>query len=158
MCRLILCLVAMFAITITGCGGGTDRADLIYSVNRNNGERLANAYAFYQNQNGVGPSDLESFKEFIQNEIPVPLKEEMGIAGSIDELFVSERDNQPFFVCFEVPQPTTGSVYQVVVTETQGVGGTIKVFYTGPKTVDVPASDVEQYRSGEKDIIPGPPQ
>ena len=78
-------------------------------------------------------------------------------SGSLDELFVSERDGQPFYIRPDVPVPTTGSVAQAVVIETQGVGGTIQVFYTGPKMVEAPLADIEAYKSGDKDIVAGPP-
>ena len=157
--RFTLSLVAaMLAVGITGCGGGPDGDEILKEANKNNGERLANAYSFYQNKNGAGPADVESFKAFIQSEIPADLKKTMDIpSGSLDELFVSERDGQPFFIRPEAPLPTTGSLQQAVVIETQGVGGTIQVFYTGPKMVEAPAAEAESYKSGDKDIVPGPP-
>jgi hypothetical protein len=145
-------------LAVTGCGGGPDGDAILKDANKNNGERLANAYSFYQNKNGAGPADVESFKAFIQSDIPADLKKTMDIpSGSLDELFVSERDGQPFFIRPEAPLPTTGSLQQAVVIESQGVGGTIQVFYTGPKMVEAPAADAEAYKSGDKDIVPGPP-
>jgi len=145
-------------LALSGCSGGPDGEEVLKAANKNNGERLANAYSFYQNKNGAGPPDVETFKTFIQSEIPAGLKKTMDIpSGSLDELFVSERDGQPFFIRPEAPRPTTGSLQQAVVIETQGVGGTIQVFYTGPKMVEAPAADAEAYKSGDKDIVPGPP-
>lgn len=157
--RLAVSTAALaLVLGITGCGGGPDGEEILKEANKNNGERLANAYSFYQNKNGAGPKDVDSFKTFIQNDIPADLKKTMDIpSGSLDELFVSERDGQPFFIRPEAPQPTTGSLQQAVVIESQGVGGTIQVFYTGPKMVEAPAADAEAYKSGDKDIVPGPP-
>ena len=143
---------------VAGCGGGPDGDSILKDANKNNGERLANAYSFYQGLNQAGPPDIDTFKAFIQNDIPADKKKVMDIpSGSLDELFVSERDGQPFYIRPDVPVPTTGSVAQAVVIETQGVGGTIQVFYTGPKMVEAPLSDIEAYKSGDKDIVAGPP-
>ncbi len=145
-------------LAVTGCGGGPDGDAILKDANKNNGERLANAYSYYQMSNQVGPPDVDTFKAFIQNDIPADKKKVMDIpSGSLDELFISERDGQPFYIRPDVPVPTTGSVAQAVVIETQGVGGTIQVFYTGPKMVEAPLSDIEAYKSGDKDIVAGPP-
>ena len=143
---------------ISGCGGGPDGDSILKDANKNNGERLANAYSFYQGLNQAGPPDIDTFKAFIQNDIPADKKKVMDIpSGSLDELFVSERDGQPFYIRPDVPVPTTGSVAQAVVIETQGVGGTIQVVYTGPKMVEAALADIEAYKSGDKDIVAGPP-
>lgn len=157
--RLTLSLAAtMLAAGLAGCGGGPDGDEILKEANKNNGERLANAYSFYQNKNGAGPPDAETFKAFIQSDIPADLKKTMDIpSGSLDELFVSERDGKPFFIRPEAPRPNTGSVAQAVVIETEGVGGKIQVFFTGPKMEEVPASDAEAYKSGDKDVTAGPP-
>lgn len=145
-------------LCISGCSGGPDGEEVLKAANKTNGERLANAYSFYQNKNGAGPADVETFKAFIQSEIPAELKRTMDIpSGSLDELFVSERDGQPFFIRPEAPRPNIGSVSQAVVIESQGVGGTIQVFFTGPKMEEVPAADAEAYKSGDKDVTSGPP-
>jgi hypothetical protein len=153
-----LCLSTGLMAGLTGCGGGPNGEQALKSINRTNGERLANAYSFYQGLKGAGPPDVAAFKAFIEAEIPAGTKTTMEIpAGSIDSLFTSERDGQPFDIRPEAPRPNTGSVAQAVIFETQGVNGTLQVFYTGPKMVEVPAGEIEAYKSGDKDIQSGPP-
>jgi len=147
---------AALVLGLSGCGGPS-REQLLQDANKNNGERLANAYSFYQNKNGAGPPDAETFKSFIQSEIPAELKKAMGIPSSnIEELFVSERDGKPFYIRPEVPRPNIGNIAQAVVIESEGSNGTIQVFFTGPDMVEAPASEAEAYKSGEKDVASGP--
>lgn len=154
----LLTTAALVTSGLTGCSSGPNGEQALKDINRNNGERLANAYSFYQNLKGAGPPDAATFKTFIETEIPAGTKTTMEIpSGSLDALFVSERDGQPFDIRPEAPRPNTGSVAQAVIFETQGVDGKLQVFYTGPKMVEVPAGEIAAYKSGDKDIQSGPP-
>ena len=77
----------------------------------------------------------------------------MGVAPeSIDKLFISERDGQPFFIRYGIPYE--GGLQQAVVFESQGQGGKVTVFFFGLKTVEVTAGEVAAYKDGSKDEQP----
>ncbi|HEX6961513.1 MAG TPA: hypothetical protein VF175_06575 [Lacipirellula sp.] len=71
-----------------------------------------------QSQTGRPPADEAQFKSFISQNGAI--LERMGVA-SADDLFVSERDSQPFVVIYgKHPQ---GMATTVVAYESQGVDG-----------------------------------
>ncbi len=135
-----------------GCGpAAPDPKALVKSFNDANGKRLVNFYSQYQMEQGRGPKNEAELRKFILARSPAAL-EEMGVsAGTLDGLFVSERDGQPFFIRYGAP--VVGG-RQALVFESQGSGGTVAVFFTGPKVVHVPTNEVEDYKAGKKDELP----
>ncbi|MEO1497842.1 MAG: hypothetical protein AAFV43_11900 [Planctomycetota bacterium] len=119
--RLVL-LLAVSALAV-GCSSQNDRFTALAQMNSSNIKRLANLYVSYQmKHNWIGPADEATFKAFIQGFRPEKL-ERLGIApGAIDDLFVSERDGQPFSIRYSVPGSSRGSS-AVVVLEAVGVDG-----------------------------------
>lgn len=140
------------AVVLGGCGsGGGDAKAVVKQFNDMNGKRLANLYAQYQAEHMVGPASEKVLKKYIAAK-PAAALEEMGVSSAnIDTLFVSERDKQPFQIRYAAPSASGGS--QAVVFETQGSGGNIAVFYTGPRVVQVSAADINAYKKGEKDAV-----
>jgi len=112
-----LLLMATLGLVV-GCGGGNNLSEL----NDSNIERLANLYhAFQKANNWEGPADEEEFKNFIRNYTPRKLKRIEVDPAKLDELFVSERDGEPF----EIRYGVTGSMMgcsKPVVFESVGVG------------------------------------
>jgi hypothetical protein len=147
-------LVALLLGNLGGCGPTKgDAKAFVQKMNSSNGKRLVNLYAQYQGEYGTGPKSDVIFKKYIAAKSPAALKE-MGVAPeSIDKLFISERDGQPFFVRYGIP--FGGGLQQAVVFESQGQGGKVDVFFFGLKTVEVPASEVAAYKDGSKDERPG---
>jgi hypothetical protein len=155
-------LTAVIVAGAAGCGSSSDVKSIMKAINDSNGKRLANFYAMFQmRSNFTGPADQQALKKFIAGMNPAEL-EAMGVkADEVDKLFVSERDGQPFFVRYGVKKPPLLGGHQAVIFETEGKGGRIGVFMTGPKVVEVPAGEVESYRNGDHDELPrsegGPP-
>ena len=146
-------LVALLVGILCGCGPTKGNAKaFVQKMNSSNGKRLVNLYAQYQGEYGSGPKSDAIFKKYIAAKSPATL-EEMGVApGSIDKLFISERDGQPFFIRYGIPY--VGGLQQAVVFESQGQGGKVNVFFFGLKTLEVTAGEVAAYKDGSKDELP----
>lgn len=144
--------IVVAAAVISGCGPATpDARAVIRKFNDDNGKRLVNLYAQYQAEYGVGPANEQELRRFIKNKSPAAL-EEMGVqADALDALFVSERDKQPFFIRYRLP---IARGTQALVFESQGVGGSVSVYFKGPRVVSVPSAEVADYREGAKDDAP----
>ena len=106
-----------------GCGRSIDPDEAIASVNETNIQRLANLYFTYQMKNAWhGPADEAEFKKFISSYNTKKLTR-IGIDPSaIDELFVNERDGQPFKIRYSVAGSAMGSS-EPVIFESVGVHG-----------------------------------
>lgn len=150
--RALLWPLVACAVFLHGCGPGVpDPKLLVKSFNDANGKRLVNLYSQYQAEYGRGPKDEAALRKFILAKSPAAL-EEMGISsGSLDSVFISEQDKQPFFIRYGAP--VTGG-RQALVIESQGSGGTVAVFFTGPKMERIPAAEIEAYKAGHKDETP----
>ena len=151
----------IMAIVVIAVGCGPSRPDpkgMIAAVNNANGKRLANLYAIYQSRYlGNGPRDKATFEKFITQEMTPAELDGTGVdQKSLDTLFVSERDGQPFFIRYGVksPEPSSPGVNLAVIFESQGVNGSVAVFMTGPKMAAVPQAEVEDYRAGKRDRLP----
>jgi hypothetical protein len=94
-------IVATFALSIAvfGCSR-TDPASRIGAMNDTRIKQLANLYMAFQMRNGSnGPKDEAAFKSFIQSGMPSHRLEMMRVdTNKLDELFVSERDGEPFLI------------------------------------------------------------
>ena len=150
--RSVSVLVLGGCVWCAGCGSGNPQAAakaVVRRYNDTNGKRLANFYGQYQSEFLSGPKDEKSLKQFIAGK-PDSALEEMGVkADGVDGLFVSERDNQPFWIRYGLKRPAGGR--QAVVFESQGVGGKSMVIFSGPKEVEVPLAELDAYKKGEKD-------
>ncbi len=139
-----------------GCGPSRpDATAMIAAVNNANGKRLANLYAIYQSRHdGGGPKDRKAFESFIRTALRPSELVGTGVdQESLDPLFESERDKQPFFVRYGVssPDPSSPGVNLAVIFEAEGVNGVVQVFMTGPKVEHVPVAAVEEWKSGKHD-------
>jgi hypothetical protein len=117
-----LWLVAMIA-PLCGCVNATNPADALAAANSSNIQRLVNLYiAFQMQHNWRGPANEGEFKQFVQGVDPKKL-ERIGIdVTKIDNLFVNERDNQPFKIKCRVPGNMMGAS-DPVIFEAEGVDG-----------------------------------
>jgi len=117
----LLMLVSL--ASLTGCGSRNTPEDAIANVNKTNIQRLTNLYVMYQMKNNFkGPKDEATFKAFLKN-VKSETLGSMGVTpDSIDELFICERDGEPFNIRYGVPTTTRGSKEPVVFQKT-GSGG-----------------------------------
>ncbi len=136
---VVNCLVGLAAIG--GCSSSDTAGQMVQDANRSNIQRLTNLYTRHQMQNvGQGPKSQAELKKFIETIDGDTLKN-MGIELSkIDELFVSERDNQPFDIRYGV-KSNFREAPRGLVFETVGVEGVRQV---GLSTIAVRDIDNEQ--------------
>ena len=104
-------MLLTFAATLTGCGTVTESEDV--AELRSNMQSLAAAYGSYTKQNrGRAPKDEKRFRAWIEKNGGAEVFE----AQSVDEMFVSSRDNEPYVVVYGKPK-------QVIAYEAVGVEG-----------------------------------
>ena len=144
-----LCCVALVAV---GCGEGDFAKDAVADANKNNVQRVANCYMFFQmsSKGYRGPANLEEFKTFLANPDNAQNLELMGADPSnIDAMFISERDNEPIKVRFSVVGSARGC-NEPVAFETTGVDGVRLVGFTTSKVKEVSdAAEYDQMFSGK---------
>ena len=139
---LILCGCVLLMLT-AGCGDSNSVESAISSVNQNNMQRLINLYVRYQTQHRwQGPPSEDAFRDYIAQVQPVML-ERMGVdPGNLDQLFVSERDNQPFQIRYGIPGSARGS-NEAVIFEASGDQGKRQVGFTSSVIEEV--ADDQRY-------------
>ena len=140
--RTALCIcISAVVILCSGCGDqGSDAA--IASVNETNVQRLANLYFAYQMKHDwKGPADEAEFKSFITAFNPQKLARIGVDPQATDELFVSQRDGQPFQFRFGVRGSAIGCS-EPVVFESAGVDGKFMVGFLNMEQREV---DQDEY-------------
>ena len=108
-CILVLVFAGTCLVVSTGCGSSSTPESVMAEMNNQNIKRLANMYLMYQEEhNWQGPEDEESLKTFIREYRPKILNR-MGIdPAKTDDLFVNERDGEPFKIRYGVPGSMMG--------------------------------------------------
>lgn len=158
--RCLALLVVIGLMAGGGCGAHHEEsASILARINDSNGKRLANLYAIHQSRhNFTGPADKAAFVKFIQQGMLPSELEGTGVdPQDVEKLFVSERDQSPFFIRYGVVAPNWGVSHQAVIFEERGSRGRVAVFLTGPRVVEVAPADVPAYREGKHDILPEKP-
>jgi hypothetical protein len=104
---------------LVGCTSHTDHDSAIASVNETNLQRLANLYFTYQSKHEWrGPADEAQFKSFLRGYNPRKLAR-IGIEpNAIDELFICERDGEPFKIRYGVVGSAMGCTKPVIFEST----------------------------------------
>ena len=135
-------------LLISGCLGGNSAESSLASLNDQNIKRLANLYFTFQKQNNwEGPEDEEQFKEFIRTYSPRKL-ERIGIdPAKTDDLFVNERDGEPFKIRYGVLGSMMGS-NEPVVFESTGVRGKKMVGFLNMTQREVEQSEYDDLWEG----------
>ena len=132
----------------TGCGG-PDAADMLAAANDSNMQRLANLYAAFQSRHDWrGPTDEAEFKEFLNSWNPDKLAAIGVEPGAIEELFISDRDGEPFQIRYGVAGHIMGSDAPVVF-EAAGVKGKRMVGFLNMTSKEV--DDIEYERLWSSD-------
>ncbi|WP_146451437.1 hypothetical protein [Bythopirellula polymerisocia] len=150
-CRLPLAIVSCLLILslIPGCGRKLDVNEAIAKVNKNNIQRLANLYFTYQMKHDwQGPADEAGFKNFLRSYNPQKLTR-IGIdPNAIDELFVNERDGEPFKIRYSVVGSAMGSS-EPVIFESVGIDGNRMVGFLDMTQREVDEAEYENLWSGK---------
>lgn len=145
----VLAIVTAFLV---GCSSDKTKKN-VAALNATNIQRVSNLYAAHQTyKNGQGPKNEAEFKQFVRDFDPTKL-DMMGIdPANVDAIFVSERDNQPFVIRYQVGGGR-GSVDPVVFEQT-GVGGKKQVGFTGGKVEEVDDATAEKMLAGRSQSQP----
>ena len=130
----MLMLLAVFTAASAGCRAKDESAA---TRETSHVRVLTNLHALASNKLGHVPHDMQEFKQTIAK---LPVSMEKLKVGSIDELFVSERDGLPLIVVYG----STPAVSDVVVYEQTGVNGKRQV---GHRIGMVEEVDEAQYKS-----------
>ncbi len=138
-----LLIFSAFLIAIsTGCGGPTAE-DLLAAANDNNIKRVTNLYAAFQSRhNWKGPKDEADFKSFLNNWNPKKLSNIGVDPNAIEEVFISNRDGEPFKIRYGIPGHVLGSD-DPVAFETTGVDGKRMVGFLNMTTKEVDAAEYD---------------
>lgn len=145
----VVSLLGFAVLSLSGCGDANPEASAVTSANKTNLQRLANLYGLHQLQNKYeGPADEAAFKEFIKNTDPRML-EPMGVdPGAVDELFVSERDGEPFSIRYNITSGPRGSS-EPAVFEATGKNGKRMVGFLNMVQQEVDSSEYERLMAGK---------
>lgn len=146
-------VLAVLVTVVSGCGSG-DAADQMFAeANDMNIKRVSSLYAVFQGQHKYkGPKDEAEFKSFISQQNEKHLKR-IGVDPSkLDELFLSERDNQPFNIRWElVCQPR--SAPKPIVFEKDGVDGKYMVAFSSYVCKEVDKAEYDRLWEGKMDNV-----
>jgi hypothetical protein len=144
-----LSALVLAVCVLMGCGESIDPAEAVASANSTNLKRVSNLYLAYQIENNwVGPPDEAKFKEFIRN-LPDQVLTRISVdPAKLDEVFVSERDGQPFKIRWAVVGHMMGST-EPVVFEATGVDGKRMVGTLGMAQLEVDETEYETLWAGK---------
>lgn len=152
--RWLAAAIVLLAVTglslFLGCS--RDKADEMFaSVNASNIQRVANLYCVYQAQNNfVGPENEEQFKNFISQMHPSRHKSYGINVDRLDELFISERDNQPLKIRWKlVAKPRQGPI--PIAFESEGRNGKFMVAFSSFEIGEFDLAEYEQLWAGKRD-------
>lgn len=144
------CLLLLGALL--GCGGGIDPNDAVARLNSTNMQRVANLYLTYQLEHDWrGPADEAQLKEFVRTYDPKRLERINVDPSKLDELFISERDGQPFKIRYGVPGNMMGST-EPVVFEATGVDGLRMVGFLSMEQREVDSDEYDALLAGQAPI------
>ena len=145
--RIVACMLLLG--TTAGCNWEIDVNAAIAKANATNIKRLANLYFTFQMKNRwMGPQNEEEFKEFLKSYNPDKLTR-IGIdPNAIDDLFINERDGQPFRIRYKIPGSAMGSS-EPVIFEATGVDGKRLIGCLNMEQLEVDETDYERMWSGK---------
>ena len=140
-------LVAVLAFLV-GCSSANNE-DTLANLNSRNIQRLANLYfSFQSSHDWIGPEDEAEFKEYIKN-FPQRKLDRIGVDPSaVDDLFINERDGEPFTIRWAVVGNMMGCS-KPVIFETAGVNGRKMVAFLDMVQREVEDDEYELLLSGQ---------
>ena len=134
----------LVAVALVGCAPANPEAAAVANANKTNSQRLANLYILHQFQNAyAGPADEAAFKEFIKKTDPRTLQP-MGVdPDTVDDLFVSERDGQPFKIKYGIESGPHGC-QEPAIFEATGQNGKRMVGFLNMVQKEVENAEYDQ--------------
>ena len=145
--RLEFVFAAVMMIVVSGCSSES-AIDLVKRANNSNIQKLSNLYIQYQaDHDFVGPDSIETFRKYVENDVPDFIKERIELT-STDELFVSERDGQPFKIRLEVIGSARGCS-EPAIFEAEGKDGKFLVGFLNMTTREVEKNEYEDLWAGK---------
>lgn len=144
-------LTAIFAacllINHSGCGS-SDVADLVAENNKTHIQKVANAYSLYEKRLGKAVTSKEELIEFVQSGQNIAKNLEfMNIDPSaFPDYFVSERDDEEFFIRWGISVPDRTAA-QPLVFEKTGVDGLRQVCFSNSVIEEVDANQYDKWKS-----------
>ncbi len=123
--------ISMVIIAIVGCSGDKTRAQLL-AHNSSNIRRVHNCYQLFIQRNQMkGPTSEKEFKDFLKSPGVAPNLKLIDMdASMVDDMFISERDGEPFIIKYGI-----NGFGPAIVFEAKGVDGTRMVAYSPPKEI-----------------------
>lgn len=123
-------IAAFFLLLLNGCSDGTKAR--VMQFNDTKIRRLHNCYQlFVQRHNMTGPTSEEEFKSFLKSDAVVENLKLIDMdASMVDDLFISDRDGEPFVVKYGV-----NGYGPAIIFEAKGVEGIRMVALSPPKEV-----------------------
>jgi hypothetical protein len=121
--------LAAFFLLLIGCTSSDQIARTVQAKNDSHIKQLANLYYAYQRTHGWrGPSDESTLKQFAQTGLDPKKLIIMNITrDNLDDIFISDRDHEPFRVKYNLEGDQ--SVPSAVVFEDKGIGGQRQVAF-----------------------------
>ncbi len=148
--RLFVLAFLLLVATLSGCGGNKGN-EMIAANNDTNIKRLGTMYGFFHLRNQFrGPKNEDEFKKFIGEQDASRLALAGISTSNVAELFVSERDQQPFKIRYGVNTQLRGPSLPVIF-EANGLEGKRQVAFTGGSIEEVEASKYDELWSGKGD-------
>ena len=145
-----MCVLLGTSVLLMGCGGA-DADSMIADANDTNVKRLATLYSFFHIQNkNKGPKNEAQLREFIESQDADRLKRGGIDVSKLDELFVSERDGEPFVIRYQVNTVIRGPS-QAVVFESTGIGGMRHVGFCNGSMKEVDDNEYDRLMAGKAD-------
>lgn len=138
------------ALLLAGCGGA-DANSMIADANDTNVKRLATMYSFFHIKNkNKGPKNEEQLRAFIESQDADRLKRGGIDATKLDELFVSERDGEPFLVRYGVNTVIRGPSLPVIF-ESTGIDSMRQVGFFNGSMQEVDEDEYDRLMAGKAD-------
>lgn len=147
---LSICLCP-FVVLASGCGAGDSADEMFADANDMNIKRVSSLYAVFQGQHKYkGPKDEAELKAFVAKQNKKHLARIGVNPDKLDQLFISERDDQPFKIRWElICMPR--SAPKPIVFEQEGVNGKYMVAFSSYVCKEVDKAEYDRLWEGEMD-------
>ncbi len=144
----------LLILTISACDRGPSVNALVAQATDSNVKRVAKMYTIFMRKNDWrGPQDKDELKNFIRQQNSDQMRA-MGIdPEELDSLFLSERDQQPLKIRWQMEGSPTAPPFAIVFEPTpepeQELG--YQVGFTGSPARQVDQAEYDRLWSGEAD-------